>query len=164
MAQDDDCESCEDEDGEQFLMHHANDEAINNIKSDVNLTPTDGTKSGSKQTPLEKKIKINIQEGVHYEYKKSSCSTPLDKIVGIIYGGLSSRFWLYRKHMNYMSFSSVKNGQAAFYAWQCITLQLENREIDLVIPDDNDMDCLIEVLVEAMNTVDGCKNSAEVVY
>lgn len=66
--------------------------------------------------------------------------------------------------MNYMSFSSVKNGQAAFYAWQCITLQLEHREIDLIIPDDNDMDCLIEVLVEAMNTVDGKKNSAEVVY
>ena len=26
------------------------------------------------------------------------------------------------------------------------------------------MDCLIEVLVEAMNTVDGRKNSAEVIY
>jgi hypothetical protein len=26
------------------------------------------------------------------------------------------------------------------------------------------MDCLIEVLVEAMNTVDGKKNSAEIIY
>lgn len=113
---------------------------------------------------MDKKIKINIQEGVHYEYKQSSCSTKLDDIVGIIYGGVSSRFWLYRKHMNYMSFSSVKNGLAAFYAWQCITLQLKNREIDLVIPEDQDMDCFIEVLIEAMNTVDGNKNSAEVIY
>ena len=152
VAQDDDCESCED--GEEFLINHA-DDALNDIKNDVNFNTDSEKKNAASKNYLEKKIKINIQEGVHYEFKKSTCSTPLDKIVGIIYGGLSSRFWLYRKHMNYMSFSSVKNGQAAFYAWQCITLQLENREIDLVIPDDHDMDCLIEVLVESMNTVDG---------
>lgn len=119
VAQDDDCDSCED--GEEFLINHA-DDALNDIKNDVNFSTEQERKNAANKNYLEKKIKINIQEGVHYEYKRSSCSTPLDKIVGIIYGGLSSRFWLYRKHMNYMSFSSVKNGQAAFYAWQCITL------------------------------------------
>ena len=77
---------------------------------------------------------------------------------------MSTRFWMYRKHMNYMSFGNVINGQAAFYSWQCITLQLKNRDIDLVIPNDDDLDCFIEVLVEAMNTVDGKKDSAEVIY
>lgn len=66
--------------------------------------------------------------------------------------------------MNCMNIGNVINGQAAFYAWQCITLQLENRDIDLVIPNDDDMDCFIEVIVEAMNTVNGSKDSAEVIY
>lgn len=66
--------------------------------------------------------------------------------------------------MNYMSFTNVTNGLAAFYAWQCITLQLKSRDIDLVIPLDEDMDCFIEVLVENMNTVDGKKDSAELIY
>lgn len=114
VAQDDDCDSCED--GEEFLMNHA-DDALNDIKNDVQVVNDSDKKNAANKNYLDKKIKINIQEGVHYEYKKSSCSTPLSNIVGIIYGGLSSRFWLYRKHMNYMSFSSVKNGQAAFYAW-----------------------------------------------
>lgn len=114
MAQDDDCDSCED--GEEFLMNHA-DDALNDIKNDVNIQTETDKKNATGKNYLDKKIKINIQEGVHYEFKKSSCSTPLKNIVGLIYGGLSTRFWLYRKHMNYMSFSSVKNGQAAFYAW-----------------------------------------------
>lgn len=33
-----------------------------------------------------------------------------------------------------------------------------------MISDDHEMDCLIEVLIEAMNTVDGKKNSAEIIY
>lgn len=63
--------------------------------------------------------------------------------------------------MNVQNVSRTQNGKAAFYAWQCITIQLRNREVDLVIPDDKDMDDLIEVLVEAMNTVDGNKDSAK---
>lgn len=42
----------------------------------------------------------NFIEGVHFRYKKSSASCRLGDIKGIIYGGLSTRFWLCRKHMN----------------------------------------------------------------
>ena len=66
--------------------------------------------------------------------------------------------------MNVQNFGKIQGGKAAFYAWQCITIQLRNREVDLVIPDDRDMDDLIEVLVDAMNTVDGNKDSAKIVH
>ena len=50
-----------------------------------------------------------------------------------------------------------------FYSWQCITLQLKHREVDLVIPDDNDMNDFLEIIIEAMNTVNGVKDSAVVI-
>lgn len=47
-----------------------------------------------------------------------------------------------------------------FYSWQCITLQLEHRDIDLVIPDDADMDRLLKLLIHSMSTINGAKGSA----
>ena len=41
----------------------------------------------------------NFKEGVDYYVKKSSASCRLDEIEGFLYGGLSSRFWMLRKHM-----------------------------------------------------------------
>ena len=52
-----------------------------------------------------------------------------------------------------------KDGKVPFYSWQCITLQLEHREVDLVIPDDQDMNKFLMVIIKAMNTVDGNRNS-----
>jgi len=49
-----------------------------------------------------------------------------------------------------------------FYAWQCITLELEKRNIDLVIKDSNDMMNFIKFLIIKMNTVDGIRNSATI--
>ena len=46
-----------------------------------------------------------------------------------------------------------------FYAWQCITLQLRHRDVDLVIKDDNQMNDLLMVLISAMETVDGNRGS-----
>jgi hypothetical protein len=51
---------------------------------------------------------------------KSSTSCDVDDIQGIIFGGISSRFWLLRKH-----FSSLKKEELddlPYYAWECITL------------------------------------------
>ena len=55
-------------------------------------------------------------------------------------------------------------GQVPFYAWECLTIQLKNREIDLVIRNEKDMDDLLLVLVTAMNTVDGNRDSANLIY
>ena len=50
-----------------------------------------------------------------------------------------------------------------FYSWQCLTLQLKHREVDLVIPDDQDMNDLLEILIDSMDTVNGIKDSAKII-
>jgi len=50
-----------------------------------------------------------------------------------------------------------------FFAWQCLTIELKHRNIDLVIPNDNQMDDLLKVLVYSMNTADGNTDSADAV-
>lgn len=69
-------------------------------------------------------------------YKKSNCSTALDDIQVILYGGLSSRFWMFRKNIILTNQKKLVDDRLPFYSWQCITLQLPSREVDLVIPDD----------------------------
>lgn len=68
--------------------------------------------------------------------KKSGGSCRIDQIKGIIFGGLSSRFWIYRKHINSQA-KDLEN--LLFYSWQCLTLQLPHRDVDLVIPDESKM-------------------------
>ena len=53
-----------------------------------------------------------------------------------------------------------KHNTVPFKSWECISLQLGNRDVDLVIPNEKDMDDLIAVVVKHMNTVDGNKGSA----
>lgn len=69
-----------------------------------------------------------------------------------------------RKHMNANYEFTCNKNRPPFYSWECITIQCEGRDIDLVIPKDKDMNDLLEVLVFAMNTVDGNRDSAKVVY
>lgn len=113
-----------------------------------------------KKNENERVLEDNFEEGVDFNYEQSSSSIKLQDIKGIIYGGLSSRFWMFRKHMICNSVKKTLIGNAPFYAWQCITLQLTHREVDLVIREEKDMDDLLELIIESMNTVDGNKNSA----
>ena len=83
----------------------------------------------------------------------------LEDIKGINFGGISSRFWMLRKHLNSMDASYYKIENIPLYAWQCLTLQLKHRDVDIVIKDDNDMNDILTVLISVMNTVDGKKNS-----
>ena len=72
---------------------------------------------------------------------KSSSSCDLRDIQHIVLGGLSSRFWLYRKHINRMDDARpfMQNCEAdhPFRAWQCLTLFTEDRSIDLVIKEED---------------------------
>ena len=76
--------------------------------------------------PIEKQPRddddeASDQEENLYTYTKSSCSTDVENIQGIIFGGISSRFWLLRKHIN--SIESVSDlQQLPFFSWDCITL------------------------------------------
>ena len=98
-----------------------------------------------------------------FNYHKSSTSCKLDEIKGILFGGISSRFWMLRKHLNSLCVSHYRTEKVPFYAWQCVTLQLGHRDVDLVIKNQKDMDDLLKVVVHAMDTVDGNKNSAKTI-
>ena len=47
-----------------------------------------------------------------------------------------------------------------FYAWQCVSLQLQGRTVDLVIKNEKSMDLFLKFLVMSLNTLDGVKGSA----
>ena len=69
-----------------------------------------------------------------YNSCKSNTSCYLSEIKSIIYGGTSSRFWLHRKYINSMDLKNLKDKEKMpFYAWECLTLQLEHRDVDLII-------------------------------
>lgn len=104
---------------------------------------------------------LTAQSEKIYSLKKSSTSIKLNDVIGIIYGGLSSRFWMLRKLFNTYDKKCINNGELPYYAWECITLQMSNREIDLVIKNERDMDEFIMIIVKHMNTLDGHKDSAE---
>jgi len=71
---------------------------------------------------------------IKYNLTRSSASCKLDDIKSFIYGGFSSRFWMLRKHINCLTSNEFKN--APFKSWNCITLRLERRDVDLVIEDE----------------------------
>lgn len=64
-----------------------------------------------------------------------------------------------RKHFNSMSKEDLK--YMPFYSWQCLTLQLSHRDVDLVITKQEDMDNLLKYLIHNMVTRDGSRGSAK---
>ena len=88
----------------------------------------------------------------------SNTSCKLSDINGIIYGGLSSRFWMLRKHISSLDNCQLKN--VPFYSWDCITLQLTHRDVDLVIRNEEDMNKILKLLIFKLKTLDGQKGSA----
>ena len=63
---------------------------------------------------------INVQK--EFKLSKSAATCKLSDIDGFVFGGMSSRFWCLRKHMNTMDLSKVRKGEVPFYSWECITL------------------------------------------
>ena len=107
------------------------------------------------QTAQIKKGHQHDIDGSEYREKLSSSSCCIDKIKGLSFGPVSSRFWIYRKHMN--SLSAEKH---PFHSWQCITLNMEDRDVDLVIPDQEEMDRLLQYLLFRLKSLDGNRGSA----
>jgi len=90
---------------------------------------------------------------------KSSSSCLISEINGIIFGGQSSRFWMLRKHIISMKRNQID--RMPFFSWNCITLQLKTRDVDLVIRNESDMNRLLKFLVFSIKTWDGSRNTAE---
>jgi len=69
--------------------------------------------------PVEKDNQPN------YTWKLSK-TFDIKNIKGIIFGGLSSRFWSFRKQLNLIDMShnlDSINKQIPFLSWECLTIQ-----------------------------------------
>lgn len=99
------------------------------------------------------------EDGVVYELSESGASTAVEDITGIVFGGMTSRFWIYRKHFSCLSYGQLEN--LPFHAWDCLTLQTKKRDIDLVLTDQKEMFTLIKYLIYQLRTIDGTRNSAK---
>lgn len=70
------------------------------------------------------------------------------------------RFWLYRKQVNSMPHKDIVKWGLPFYSWQCLTIVLKNqRQMNLVIEDEDQMAFVIRFLVLRLRSVDGLRNS-----
>ena len=69
----------------------------------------------------------------------------MSEVQDFIFGGSNARFWMLRKHVNSMTRKDLQ--MLPFYSWQCISLKLESRDIDLVIRKEADMDNLLKLLI-----------------
>ena len=96
---------------------------------------------------------------IEFACKKSKSSCRINKIKSFLFGGFSSRFWILRKHINSMQIEDLDD--LPFFSWQCISLELKNRCIDLVIKDQTKMNLLLRYLIYTLRTVNGFRNSAE---
>ena len=107
----------------QAIVEFSDDAQTLNI---INLKPKEGILS----TDL-------IKNEQYFKYVHSTASCKLSEVEGFHYGGTNSRFWIMRKHFNMMTHRELN--RIPFYCWQCITLELKDRDIDLVIKDEWDM-------------------------
>ena len=64
-----------------------------------------------------------------------------------------------RKHIN--SFSRDELEKIPFHSWDCITLRLDRRDVDLVIKDEKQMSTFVKFLIYSLQTLDGQKESAK---
>ena len=83
---------------------------------------------------LRERLRKNDQVGTgdeDFNIETSSTSCHVSDIIAISFGGLQSRFWMLRKHFNSMNIEDLQD--PPFHAWECLTLTLRHRDIDLVI-------------------------------
>ena len=90
---------------------------------------------------------------------KSSASCFLEDIQGFVYGGVTSRFWVHRKHIN--ALAPDKIDLLPFNSWNCITLQLKHRDVDLVIRSQTQMNMFLKFLIYSLQTFDGKRGTAK---
>ena len=64
-----------------------------------------------------------------------------------------------RKYINSLPLKDLK--ELPYHSWNCLTIGLENRNIDIVINNEEDLFMLIKFLMRKLNSVDGNRNSAE---
>jgi hypothetical protein len=63
--------------------------------------------------------------------------------------------------MHFNSLPTKNLDSLPFYAWQCITLKLAHREVDLAFKDEIEQNDFVRALIYQINTVDGAANSGK---
>ena len=84
----------------------------------------------------------------------SDASFDFDDVQGFLYGPVTFRLWMMRKHIISMSNEEINKYGMPFYYWDCITLLLKNREVTLVIRNEMCMAKFIKLLIYKLETVD----------
>lgn len=97
-----------------------------NIGWNKNTDDSTSTLEDEKDDGFENDWLIEAEKDVLYTLYSSSASCYLDQIQSFLYGGISSRFWMLRKHINF-HFTSENGPEPPYYAWDCVTLVLSNR-------------------------------------
>jgi len=108
---------------------------------------------------FEIKELVRRRNKTKYFMKKSKASCSMDDVHGFIYGGMSARFWMMRKHINLLSKEDLIN--LPLYSWECITILTKYRTIDLLIKNQSDMFDLLYFLISKLKTIDGNAGSAK---
>ena len=87
--------------------------------------------------------------------KKSPSLYKLEHVSGFIYGGMATKFWMQRQAVLDRLIHSMKNStkdkdigkNLPLFNWECITIQLQRRDLDLVVKNELDMEILIKYLI-----------------
>ena len=98
-------------------------------------------------------------DDIEFVCTKSRTSCSITDIKSFLYGGFSSRFWMLRKHVN--SLNNEQLDSLPFFNWECISLELQNRSVDLVIKEQPKMNMLLRYLIHTLRSIDGIKGSGE---
>jgi hypothetical protein len=118
------------------LMHEKNADRLKK-----NEEPDDALLNGSiVVSEIDEKL-----DGVKFKETKSFASFSVSDIDGLMFGGISSRFWLMRKSISSMDSKDLK--KLPFFSWNCLTIFTHSREIELVIKDEKDMERLLKYLI-----------------
>ena len=56
---------------------------------------------------------LKAEKDTYYYLMESSTTFDLSDVIGFVYGGFCSRFWIYRKHINSFNFKT----EHPFFAW-----------------------------------------------
>ena len=98
-------------------------------------------------------------DNVSFKTKISKASINVSEIRYIVVGGSTSRFWMLRKHINCCSNEELKF--IPFYSWNCVTISLPSRDVDIVIRNEKDMERFLKFIIFSIKTVDGKAGSGK---
>ena len=59
-----------------------------------------------------------------------------------------------------MQLTAIEHGEMPFYAWECLQIELPHRNIDLMVPNENDMLTLLSLLIWKTETINGIAGTA----